>query len=48
MFLGNISIFFQILIVIFNLVIFIISLREKEDELKESHNNLGRIEEITH
>ena len=48
MFLGNISIFFQILIVIFNLVIFIISLREKEDELKESHNNLGGIEEITH
>ena len=47
-FLGNISIFFQILIVIFNLVIFIISLREKEDELKESHNNLSRIEEITH
>ena len=48
MFLGNISIFFQILIVIFNLVIFVISLREKEDELKESHNNLSRIEEITH
>jgi hypothetical protein len=48
MFLGNISIFFQILIVIFNLAIFIISLREKEDELKESHNNLSRIEEITH
>ena len=48
MFLGNISIFFQILIVIFNLVIFIISLREKKDELKESHNNLSRIEEITH
>jgi hypothetical protein len=48
MFLGNISIFFQILIFIFNLVIFIISLREKEDELKESHNNLSRIEEITH
>jgi polyisoprenyl-phosphate glycosyltransferase len=48
MFLGNISIFFQILIVIFNLVISIISLREKEDELKDSHNNLGGIEEITH
>ena len=48
MFLGNISIFFQILIVIFNLVIFIISIREKKDELKESHNNLSRIEEITH
>ena len=48
MFLGNISTFFQILIVLFSLVIFIISLREKEDELKESHNNLSRIEEITH
>jgi hypothetical protein len=45
---GNISIFFQILIVLFNLVIFIVSLREKENELKNSHNNLSSIKDITH
>ena len=44
--LGNISIFFQILIVLFNLMIFIVSLREKENDLKNSHNNLGTIENI--
>ena len=47
-YIGNISIFFQILIVIFNLLIFIISLREKKDDLINSHNNLDNIEEITH
>jgi len=47
-YLGNISIFFQILIVLFNLLIFIISLREKKDDLINSHNNLDYIEEITH
>ena len=44
--LGNISIFFQILIVLFNLMIFIVSLREKENDLKNSHNNLDTIENI--
>jgi polyisoprenyl-phosphate glycosyltransferase len=48
LYLGNISIFFQILIVLFNLVIFIVSLREKENELKSSHNNLSSIKDITH
>ena len=47
-YIGSISIFFQILIVIFNLLIFIISLREKKDDLINSHNNLDYIEEITH
>ena len=47
-YLGNISIFFQILIVLFNLLIFIISLREKKDDLINSHNNLDNIKEITH
>ena len=47
-YLGNISIFFQILIVLFNLIIFIVSLREKENELKNSHNNLSSIKDITH
>ena len=48
LYLGNISIFFQILIVLFNLIIFIVSLREKENELKSSHNNLSSIKDITH
>ena len=47
-YLGNISIFFQILILLFNLLIFIISLREKKDDLINSHNNLDNIKEITH
>ena len=47
-FIGNISIFFQILIVLFNLIIFIVSLREKENELKNSHTNLDTIKNITH
>ena len=48
LYLGNISIFFQILIVLFNLVIFIVSLREKENELKNSQNNLSSIKDIAH
>ncbi len=44
---GNITIFFQIFIVLFNLIIFIISLRENEKELKNSHNNLDTIRDIT-
>ena len=45
---GNISIFFQILIVLFNLIIFTVSLREKDNELRNSHNNLDTIKNITH
>ena len=48
LYLGNISIFFQILIVLFNLIIFIVSLREKEHDLKNSHNNLDNIKDITY
>jgi polyisoprenyl-phosphate glycosyltransferase len=48
LYLGNLSIFFQILIVLFNLIIFIVSLREKENELKNSHDNLDKIEDIAH
>jgi len=47
-FLSNFSIFFQILIVLFNLIIFIVSLREKEKELINSENNLESIENIEH
>ena len=45
---GDISIFFQILIVLFNLIIFIVSLREKENDLKNSHKNFDSVTNITH
>ena len=47
-YLGSITILLQIIIVLFNLIIFTVSLREKEDELKNSHNNLDTIKNITH
>jgi len=47
-YLGNFSILLQILIIIFNLLIFITSLRESEDDLINSHKNLRDIEIITH
>ena len=47
-YLGNFTIFFQILIVIFNLIIFIVSQERKEKDLLNSHNNLDNIKKITH
>ena len=47
-YLGVLTIFLQILIVIFNLIIFIVSLREKKKDLLNSHNNLDSIKNITH
>ncbi len=47
-YLGVLSIFFQISIVAFNLLIFIISLREQEKDLLNSHNNLVGVKKITH
>ena len=47
-YIGTISIFFQILIILFNLIIFVVSFREKENELINSHNNLDSIKEIQH
>jgi glycosyltransferase involved in cell wall biosynthesis len=47
-YLGNFSIVLQILIVIFNLIIFIISKREVKKDLINSHNNLGEIKNIPH
>ena len=44
---GNIFIFFQILIVLFNMIIFIVSLRENKTDLKYSDTNLGTINNIT-
>ena len=46
--LGSIAIIFQVLIVFFNLLIFIVSLRESQKELIESNNNLLNENEITH
>ena len=46
--LGVFSIFFQILIIIFNLLIFIVSLREQEKDLLNSHYNLVGVKKITH
>ena len=47
-YLGNLTIFFQFLIVLFNLIIFIVSKREQEKGLLSSHNNLHNIKKITH
>tara|TARA_A100001011_G_C14274027_1_gene828303 strand:+ start:570 stop:1442 length:873 start_codon:yes stop_codon:yes gene_type:complete len=46
-YLGNLSIILQILIVIFNLIIFIVSKREKEKDLINSHENLKGRTNIT-
>ena len=47
-YLGFLSILFQISIVIFNLLIFIVSLREQEKDLLNSHKNLAGVKKITH
>ena len=46
--LGPITNFFQILIVIFNLLIFIVSTRENRDALFKSHENVLNEDKITH
>ena len=46
-YLGVFSIFIQISIVVFNLLIFIVSLREQEKDLLNSHNNLVGVKKIT-
>ena len=45
---GSFSIFLIILTVIFNLLIFVISQRESEKDLINSHQNLSEMKEITH
>ena len=47
-YLGTLAIFFQISIVLFNLIIFIVSQREQEKDLLNSHNNLASVKKITH
>ena len=39
---------FQIMIILFNLFVFIVSFRENEIELKKSDLNIKNIEDITH
>ncbi len=46
-YLGNLSTILQIFIVIFNLIIFIVSKREIEKDLIDSHNNLDEVKTIT-
>ena len=46
-FLGNLAIFFQVLIVIFNLIIFIVSQREQGKDLINSHKNIDNVKKIT-
>ena len=48
LYLGSLSVFLQILIVIFNLLIFVASRRELEKDLINSQNNLSEIKNITH
>ena len=45
---GQTLFFFTILILTFNLIIFLVSLREKKNELLNSQENLKNIEEIAH
>ena len=47
-YIGNFITLFQVLIVIFNLIIFMISLREREEDLLNSHHNLDNIKKISH
>ena len=47
-YLGSLSIILQILIVIFNLIILIVSKREIKKDLMNSHNNLLNVKRITH
>ena len=47
-YLGSLTILLQFVIVIFNLFIFIVSQREQQKDLLNSHNNLDNIKKITH
>ena len=47
-YLGDVSIVLQILIVVFNLMIFVVSKREIEEDLINSHKNLQEVKTIKH
>ena len=40
--------FFQIILISFNLIVFVVSFRENETKLKNSEHNIKKIEEFTH
>tara|TARA_B100000780_G_scaffold273865_1_gene238015 strand:+ start:1427 stop:2299 length:873 start_codon:yes stop_codon:yes gene_type:complete len=40
--------FFQIILICFNLIVFVVSFRESETKLKNSEHNIKKIEEFTH
>ena len=40
--------FFQILIILFNILLFIVSFRENKEELEKSQLNIDKIEDLTH
>ena len=48
LYVGNITIIFQVLIIVFNLIILIVSNREQEKDIINSHKNLNNVEKITH
>ena len=45
---GNLTIFSQFLIVVFNLIIFMVSQREMERDLLNSHKNIDNIKKLKH
>ena len=47
-FLGQISIMMQMLLVLFNIIIFIVSLRENQSALLKSDENILSVKSITH
>ena len=47
-YLGNLGIFFKILIIFFNIIIFIVFFKKQEKELLNCHKNLASIKKITH
>ena len=47
-FLGQISIMMQMLLVLFNIIIFIVSLRENQSALLKSGENILNVKSITH
>ena len=47
-FLGQISIMMQMLLVLFNIVIFIVSLRENQSALLKSDENILNVKTTTH
>ena len=45
-YLGNLTYIFQLLLIIFNFSIFVVSARENKEELIKSHENLETIKDV--